>query len=115
MLYGKPVHTVILICAISLFTTAVTALHAGDIRRCLNQVIYVPLYSHIYADERYKDKPFQLTATLFIRDTDPMVKNCEVILTSLSRSARWFPADLLSRTQTRKAGQRPNFLSTGVC
>ena len=51
--------------------TASTTLHAGDISRWLNQVIYVPLYSHIYADERYKDKPFALTATLFIRNTDP--------------------------------------------
>ena len=71
MLHGKPVHTAILICAIILFTTAVTTLHAGDISRWMNQAIYVPLYSHIYADERYKDKPFALTATLFIRNTDP--------------------------------------------
>ena len=35
------------------------------------QTIYVPLYSHIYADERFKDKPFALTATLSIRNTDP--------------------------------------------
>ncbi len=61
----------ILIGSIIFFTTTATMLHAGDIGRWLNQAIYVPLYSHIYADERYKDKPFQLTATLFIRNTDP--------------------------------------------
>jgi hypothetical protein len=71
MLHGKTVHTLILIGAIILFTTAVTTLHAGDISRWLNQSIYVPLYSHIYADDRYKDKPFDLTATLSIRNTDP--------------------------------------------
>ena len=71
MLHGKIVHTLILIGAIFLFTTAVTTLHAGDISRWLNQSIYVPLYSHIYADDRYKDKPFDLTATLSFRNTDP--------------------------------------------
>jgi hypothetical protein len=71
MLHGKTVHTLILIGAIILFMTAVSSLHAGAISRWLNQSIYVPLYSHIYADERFKDKPFALTATLFIRNTDP--------------------------------------------
>ena len=33
----------------------------------------MPLYSHIYTDDRYKDKPFALTATLSIRNTDPKV------------------------------------------
>ncbi len=37
----------------------------------LAQTIYVPLYSHIYADQRFKNKPFALTATLSIRNTDP--------------------------------------------
>jgi len=37
----------------------------------LGQTVYVPLYSHIYADERFKNKPFLLTATLSIRNTDP--------------------------------------------
>ncbi len=36
----------------------------------MGQTVYVPLYSHIYADERYKNKPFNLTATLSIRNTD---------------------------------------------
>lgn len=51
--------------------TAVSPCRAGDIQRWLNQSIYVPLYSQIYADDRYKDKPFALTATLSIRNTDP--------------------------------------------
>lgn len=37
----------------------------------LAQTVYVPLYSHIYADERFRNKPFLLTATLSIRNTDP--------------------------------------------
>ena len=52
-------------------TAVVSPARAGDIQRWLNQSIYVPLYSHIYADDRYKDKPFALTATLSIRNTDP--------------------------------------------
>lgn len=39
--------------------------------RWLNQTVYVPIYSHIYADDRYKNVPFQLTATLSVRNTDP--------------------------------------------
>lgn len=66
-------HTAILIIAFFYGLTAATTLLAGDINRWLNQSIYVPLYSHIYADDRYKDKPFALTATLSIRNTDPKV------------------------------------------
>lgn len=55
------------------WTAAASRSRAGDIQRWLNQSIYVPLYSHIYADDRYKDKPFALTATLSIRNTDPRV------------------------------------------
>jgi hypothetical protein len=45
-------------------------LYADAVRKWSDQTIYVPLYSHIYADERYRDKPFALTATLAIRNTD---------------------------------------------
>lgn len=56
----------------TLLTSALCAVCAADsVTRWLNQSVYVPLYSHIYADERYKDKPFSLTATLSIRNTDP--------------------------------------------
>ncbi len=37
----------------------------------LGQTVYVPVYSHIYAEDRYKDRPFLLTATLSVRNTDP--------------------------------------------
>ena len=47
-----------------------TSASADGITRWLTQTVYVPLYSHIYADERYRDKPFNLTATLSIRNTD---------------------------------------------
>jgi len=60
-----------------LFTVAVLLLGsslpvlADGISRWKSQSVYVPIYSHIYADERYKGKPFNLTATLSIRNTDP--------------------------------------------
>lgn len=44
---------------------------ADEISRWLSQTVYVPLYSQVYPDERYRDKPFNLTATLSIRNTDP--------------------------------------------
>ncbi len=74
---GAPMHTILLrtlkMCTFTLFAiiTSVSALQADTISRWLNQTIYVPLYSHIYADDRYKNKPFALTATLSIRNTDP--------------------------------------------
>lgn len=63
----------VIICSLLFCAAAATTLHACNISRWLNQSIYVPLYSHIYADDRYKDKPFALTATLSIRNTDPKV------------------------------------------
>ena len=69
-MHSRSLHAV-LICALLFFATAATTLHAGNISRWFNQSIYVPLYAHIYADDRYKDKPFALTATLSVRNTDP--------------------------------------------
>ncbi len=66
---SKLFHAVFVFPLLSLLTAA-TVLHAGTINQWLDQTIYVPLYSHIYADDRYKDKPFALTATLSIRNTD---------------------------------------------
>ncbi|MDD2462410.1 MAG: DUF3124 domain-containing protein [Desulfobulbus sp.] len=43
---------------------------AEVLSKWLNQTVYVPIYSHIYADDRYRDTPFLLTATLSIRNTD---------------------------------------------
>ena len=39
--------------------------------RWLGQTVYVPVYSHIFAEDRYRDRPFLLTATLSVRNTDP--------------------------------------------
>ncbi len=47
------------------------AADCGGVELWQTQTIYVPIYSHIYADERFKDKPFALTATLSIRNIDP--------------------------------------------
>lgn len=44
--------------------------NAMTVQRWLNQTAYVPVYSHIYADSRFKDKPFQLTVIISIRNTD---------------------------------------------
>lgn len=43
---------------------------ALTVQRWTDQTVYVPVYSHIYADSRFKDKPFQLTAIVSIRNTD---------------------------------------------
>lgn len=57
-----------------------TASAAQMLSKWLNQTVYVPIYSHIYADDRYRDTPFLLTATLSIRNTDP---DNELTLTSV--------------------------------
>jgi len=44
---------------------------AQVLSKWLNQTVYVPIYSHIYADDRFRDIPFLLTATLSVRNTDP--------------------------------------------
>jgi hypothetical protein len=42
---------------------------ADDIRLSAGQTVYVPIYSHIYSG--IKGRPFDLAATLSIRNTDP--------------------------------------------
>ena len=44
---------------------------AEALGRWLGQTVYVPVYSHIFAEDRYRDRPFLLTATLSVRNTDP--------------------------------------------
>jgi hypothetical protein len=44
---------------------------AGIPEKWLSQTVYVPVYSQIHAEDRYKGNPFPLTATLSIRNTDP--------------------------------------------
>jgi hypothetical protein len=44
--------------------------YAFTAQRWLGQTVYVPVYSHIYADSRYRDTPFHLTAIVSIRNTD---------------------------------------------
>lgn len=62
---------------ISLFLTTLLLLSSASttsaeaVNLWREQTVYVPLYSHIYADERFRNKPFLLTATLSIRNTDP--------------------------------------------
>jgi hypothetical protein len=58
----------LLLCALLTLARPATAEVLG---KWLGQTVYVPIYSHIYADDRYRDVPFLLTATLSIRNTDP--------------------------------------------
>jgi len=44
-------------------------LSAEDIKLSSGQTVYVPIYSHIYSG--VKGRPFDLAATLSIRNTDP--------------------------------------------
>ena len=44
---------------------------SSDIILLKGQSVYVPVYSHIYYGDRDKPKPFDLTVTLSIRNTDP--------------------------------------------
>jgi len=42
----------------------------SEVKRCRGQMVYVPIYSHIYHGDREKH-PLDLTATLSIRNTEP--------------------------------------------
>ena len=64
----KPVRLVLLSLVLLTNSHPVTAEILG---KWLNQTVYVPIYSHIYAEDRYRDTPFLLTATLSVRNTDP--------------------------------------------
>ena len=57
-------------CTILLLLFPAAPLYATDIAHWLRQSLYVSIYSDIPADNRYKNKPFDLTATLSIRNTD---------------------------------------------
>jgi len=59
----------LLLCALLLLLARPAT--AELIGKWLGQTVYVPIYSHIYAEDRYRDTPFLLTATLSIRNTDP--------------------------------------------
>jgi hypothetical protein len=52
---------------LSVFSTPIA--NAEDIRLSDGQTVYVPIYSHIYSG--IKARPFDLAATLSIRNTDP--------------------------------------------
>ena len=67
----KTIHGIILCCCLFCLSAPSGLRAECGVEHWLRQTIYVPLYSHIYADRRFKDKPFELTATLSIRNTDP--------------------------------------------
>lgn len=64
----NPARILLLVLVFLTFSRPVAAELLGKWR---DQTVYVPIYSHIYADDRYRDTPFLLTATLSIRNTDP--------------------------------------------
>ena len=51
----------------NILTPAVRA--AEDVKLTTGQTFYVPIYSHIYSG--LKGRPFELAATLSVRNTDP--------------------------------------------
>lgn len=57
----------LIFCTLMLLAQPVTAEILG---KWLSQTVYVPVYSHIYAEDRYREIPFLLTATLSIRNSD---------------------------------------------
>ena len=64
--------TRLLICflmALILSGVSVPIVNAEDIKLSGGQMVYVPIYSHIYSG--VKARPFDLAATLSIRNTDP--------------------------------------------
>lgn len=64
----KPIHLVLSCLILLIFTRTGTA---ETLSKWLDQTVYVPVYSHIYAEDRYLETPFLLTATLSVRSTDP--------------------------------------------
>jgi len=67
--HGVPYFTyfVLLILLAGILTPPASS--AEDIRLSTGQTVYVPIYSHIYSG--VKGRPFDLAATLSIRNTDP--------------------------------------------
>ena len=67
----RPDRLFSLVLALLLLAGPVRPAAAEVLGRWLGQTVYVPVYSHIFADDRYRDRPFLLTATLSVRHTDP--------------------------------------------
>ena len=67
----RPDRLFSLVLALLLLAGPIRPAGAEVLGRWLGQTVYVPVYSHIFADDRYRDRPFLLTATLSVRNTDP--------------------------------------------
>ena len=67
----RPDRLFSLVLALLLLAGPVRPAAAEALGRWLGQTAYVPVYSHLLADDRYRDRPFLLTATLSVRNTDP--------------------------------------------
>ena len=67
----RPDRLFSLVLALLLLAGPVRPAAAEVLGRWLGQTVYVPVYSHIFAEDRYRDRPFLLTATLSVRNTDP--------------------------------------------
>jgi len=59
-------HRIASLALIAVFCLAATALAGSP--RAKGQTVYVPLYSHVY--QGLRDRPFDLSATLSVRNTD---------------------------------------------
>ncbi len=62
-------RTLILFACLTISLLPASAFARETTRHIQSQTIYVPIYSHIYGGA--KNKAIQLTATVFIRNTDP--------------------------------------------
>lgn len=62
-------RTILLATCLILTSLSVQAVARDTTLLMQSQTVYVPVYSHIYGGA--KDKEIQLTATVFIRNTDP--------------------------------------------
>ena len=67
----RPDRLFSLVLALLLLAGPVRPAAAEALGRWLGQTVYVPVYSHIFADDRYRDRPFLLPAPLSVRNTDP--------------------------------------------
>jgi len=63
----KPIGSLSILLTLCVFKTFVWGQCEAGLSK--GQTVYVPVYSHIYSGDR--ERPFYLTATLSIRNTDP--------------------------------------------
>ena len=69
-IHRLPVNIALITCLICLMSVSAIADGKKDLHHSRGQVVYAPVYSHIYIGNR--ERPFLLAVTLSIRNTDPV-------------------------------------------